>query len=248
MNQKARTKTLYLHMGPGFHSGVEREVFASRFSFVAFPDQPADIGFEELLNWCDQQVDLLFAQNGNQKIDIVAHSFGGQLLKHLTKTSADKIRNITLVNSAFDSFKCFERMARALDTPALLNNATAEEKLNFILQLTTNSRFGSLYWMNNDTKQDYESKVCKHPTLNVPTFIEVFTGYLNRQKNFDEKQKNSFHGQVRFFYSPDDVLLDAKEDLKKWTELFPQLEAFEIVGSGHHLLHERPDLAENIFT
>lgn len=235
-------------MGPGYHSGVEREVFASRFPFVYFPDQPVNISFEELLQWSEEQVASLYTQNGHQKINIVAHSFGGQLVKHLVAVAGDRINEVTLVNCAFDSFHCFERLAKALNIPPLQNNAKAEDILSYILQISSNPRFANLYWINSDLKLSYESKTSNYPALDVATFMDVFTGYLKRPINFDRKENDTFQGKVRFCYSTDDVLIDEKIDIQEWKNFLPQLEAWKVSGAGHHLLHERPDLAELIFS
>lgn len=242
---------LYLHMGPGIHSQVEKHLFELKYPEVDFWNQPLCQNLNELVGAACEKV-MSLSQQGAKPVTLIAHSFGGILARLILQTHPQAVKEVILVNSAMDPFECFVNTAphvlpekSVVDLPAL-RKSSVEEKINFIIKIATAPKFNEIYWQSKEKMHELGPVFARYPQLNVETYLKIFSDFLSKQKTlFHESLK--WGGKVKIFYSHDDLLLDKNKDVVPWLDVFPQAELLEFQGSGHYLHLEDLEAAEKIF-
>lgn len=235
-------------MGPGFHAKIEAVRFSAKYPHVSFLDQPTGVGFAELIGWAENAIREQH-KISQRPLSLLGHSFGAQVIAHTLPRVADIVCEVRLLNSAFDSFDCFAHLEMTLlpataRGPQYWKTQSVEAKMNMIFQLVQSPGFAAAYWCNSAAQAEYEKMAESFPALDVNSFVEVFTDYLQMQVS---PLKNNWPGKVEIFYSPGDNLIHSLETVAGWTSFFPKAQFREIPRVGHYGLFESSELAENFF-
>lgn len=239
--ESVKKSKLFLHMGPGFHALVEKKLFENSYPDVEFWSQPQTSSFSDLL----QSAESKFLEMKSDKIDLLAHSFGGQLAIQLIQKYPQKIGKVVLLNSGVDPFECFINLALKL---GVLNEneanqarrAPVSQKMDLILKIAITPKFPFLYWFSEDKMKHYESVYSHVPPLDVNVFVSVFADFLNVQNSLPRDLK-SWTGPVSIIASGDDNLLNYKHDVEVWSLYFSRAHFIKLHGVGHYAHVESDD-------
>lgn len=242
----SKVNTLFFHMGPGFHSGIERIIFARKFPHILFLDQPTDLNFDQLVEWTSETV-LRESENQSRKLRLIGHSFGGQLIAAALPKVADVVSEIRLLNSAYDSFRCFVNLQAALEPKAAkpygeLKGLSVQEKLNLVFHVAQLPKFAEAYWTDSISQNQYEKVSAGLPVLNIDSFVRVFSEFLQRPP-----PSFVWDGPAVIYYSESDKLIQSIEGVKEWHKVFPKAMFHRIPNVGHHAFHESSIFAEEFF-
>lgn len=240
--------TLYFHMGPGFHSKIEAEVFSCQYPHVLFLDQPLSISFSELIQWAEQEIKKAFILNDEKPVSVLGHSFGAQIISAALKSNVEYIKEARFLNSPSDSFSCFYNLHNHLfkntEGYDFWKNQSLEDKLNLIFKVAAHPRCAESYWQNMVAKQQYDSIAVKYPQLDVTTFVKVFTGYL---EGSHEPKEKIWDGPIRIYFSLDDKLIKDSIQVEHWKKIYPSAQLIAVNGVGHYGLFESESLANDFF-
>lgn len=233
-------------MGPGFHSQVEAEFFGARHQHVIFLDQPQNCNFQELVVWAQNQIKSQYDKAG-QKLTLLGHSFGSQIIAAALPAIGECVKEIRMMNSAYDSFDSFvalemELFPQTAGTFDYWRTRSPEEKMILILKLASDPRFSSVYWQNTKARAAYELIAMTKPGLNISTFLKIFKEYLNHPK-----PSSQWEGPVKAFYSLQDSMIRNVEIVSAWKNIYPNLELIEIPECGHYLHFEDLPVADIFF-
>jgi len=244
----SKMKSLYFHMGPGFHSKIEALKFSARFPHVMFLDQPLGLNFAELVTWAEETIREQ-ARLSQEPLCLLGHSFGAQLITHALPKIAEFVGEIRFLNSAYDSFDCFANLETTLfpqtaQGPQYWKQQSATDKMNMIFQLAQNPQMADAYWHNPAAQAEYMKMAADFPSLDIPAFVVAFSGYLNRK---DLLPKPLWQGKVKIYYSLSDNLIKSFATMQFWKFLFPQVRFTEIPDIGHYGLFESEKLANEFF-
>lgn len=238
---------LFLHMGPGFHSQIEANLFGQAAPSTEFWTQPLSSSFSDLV----VAAETVFQSLNCTSIEILAHSFGAQLALHLVNRFPNQIGKVTLLNSGIDPFECFLNLGQKLnlisdDQAKDYRLSEAERKLELIFKVATAPDFAKSYWYSTEKMKALDVHFSAVPALDVNIFAAIFTDFLKQQELF-HKSLRVWNGPVSILSSDDDVLLDFNKDIKPWTKFFPhaQFKRFQEVGHYAHL--EEPSIAKIFF-
>ncbi|MDH4284701.1 MAG: alpha/beta hydrolase [Gallionellaceae bacterium] len=241
----SNSKALFLHGGPGLHAAVERAWFGDLLP-VLWWDQPAIAAgdpapFRTLVDHAARQLRTI-ADANNGQVDLVAHSFGGQIAAALAKEQPAYISRITLLGCGNPILQFFNlgkwQLGGEYEHPELQNAiAAAQEKCD-------ESRFFSLaqacfperrrpdFYFGPDSsaaQERYFALASSAPPLDISTFFSVMRDMLLAPPL---PQINDFAGNVTVFLGKHDPLLQLDEDMERWRRIFPQSQ-FRIVNAGH---------------
>ncbi|MBL7542925.1 MAG: alpha/beta hydrolase [Bdellovibrionaceae bacterium] len=239
--------SLFLHMGPGFHAQIEGELFSTAHPDVIFWSQPKVSSFALLRS----EVEAFVSSLPSEKIDLIAHSFGAQLVLGLMQKLPQKIGRITLLNSAVDPFECFLNLGLQLRivTPAQLRDIRAGDvakKMEYIFKVATMPGFDDHYWYSGQKKKDFAEIFARFPQLDVGVFAEIFSDYLRSRIQFLDSIK-PWDKSVEIYTSENDNLLDFEKDVFPWKQFFPKARWVMLKNSGHYALFEDKALSATVF-
>ena len=244
--------TLFLHGGPGLHSAVERAWFGDTLPIVWW-DQPAVAGdptpFRTLVAHAGRQLQIM-ADSGDGQVDLIAHSFGGQIAAALAREYPALIRRITLLGCPHDRIHVVflfarRRLEAGCEYPGLRDAlAAAEENCDegrffaLVQACYPDGTLPGIYFGPHSAKvrDRYFTMAGKMPPLDVATYFAVMQEFLHTQNS---TQSAEYGGKVSIVMGRDDPLLDLDEDRKKWLGVFPDAE-FMVVDAGHFLHLELP--------
>jgi len=235
-------------MGPGLHSRIEAQKFSDLFPHIAFLDQPQGMGFAELVDWTCEAVKAQYALT-QKPLVLLGHSFGGQLIAAALPRLGSMVKEVRLVNSAFDPFDCFANLQTHL-APEIAKGSgfwkdrTTDEKLGLIYSIAEHPKMAEAYWHNSTHQQSYQKLSQPHPALNIGSFVKVFTEFLNEKPHL----KNApWAGPVTIYYSVADNLIRNSATVEGWLQTFPGAKFLEVKNVGHYGLFESAELAAQFF-
>lgn len=249
---ETRYKTLFLHGGPGLHCSVERTWFGNSLP-VFWWDQPSVAAEPEpyaaLVTNAVNQLKAMSESAGGQ-IDLIAHSFGGQIAAALAREQGELIRSITLLGCPPSPLLAFLNFARRLldnpsEHPGLKEKLTAIEEysdMNRFLALIQacypsgtlpDSYFGS---NSNEVKVRYSDIATRTPPLDIATFMAVMQEFLHTRI---PAAADSYTGDVTLLMGRNDPLLRISGDSEKWLKVFPHAK-LRTYPAGHFLQYELP--------
>lgn len=237
-------------MGPGFHAKIENQFFAKTYPSILFWNQPLTTSFEDLTNATLHKIEEI--HNSLKKpVNLYAHSFGGQLALYAVLHRPELIGNIKMLNSAFDPFECFLNLSDLdEENKNKLKNSTTQEKMQLIFSLASQQDFSNLYWKSIQKKQEYEQLAIQYENLDVATFAQVFTSFLDSKHYHKLISKTlslstSWNNSLTILRSLEDNLIKKPADCDDWKTLFKSANIVNILNSGHYSLFdntETPDL------
>lgn len=232
-------------MGPGFNCEIEKELFSEHFPEVEFWSQPPCESMEELTGRSTEQVARLFETSG-EAITLICHSFGGAIAKQILQARPELVKDLVLINSAFDPFECFINLAphAGVALPSNIRTASIEEKINFIIALASAPNLNELYWFSKEKMEAFAPVFAKHPQLNIDTFLKVFPDFLAQTQDF---KISKWNGNVSIFFSEQDRLLNRVKDIEPWLDVFPQAKLHAFANCGHYLHFDSTTAARAIF-
>jgi len=244
--------TLFIHGGPGLHCAVEREWFGDTLPILWW-DQPAVAGipdpFRALVAHAGHQLETMAKSIGG-RVDLIAHSFGGQIATALAREYPALIRRITLLGCPHDRVSFFLLFARRIleaghEQPGLRDALAAVEEncdenrfFALIGACYPRGEFPEIYFGPDSAavRERYLSMFAKARPLDFATFFAVMQEFLHTPNS---TQPAGFDGEVDILMGKDDPLLDLETNKQKWLGVFPQAE-FKLVDAGHFLHLELP--------
>ena len=249
---ETRHTTLFLHGGFGWHCAVERVWFGDALP-VLWWDQPSVAAEPEpyaaLVRNAASGLRAMSASAG-APINLIAHSFGGQLAATLAAEHGELIRSITLLGCPPSPLTAFFHFARQR-----LNLSPERSELKAALTALEACRdMGSLMTLvqacypdgalpdsyfgpdAEDVKTRYFDIASRSPGLDVATFMAVMQDFLHPRP---PAPANSYAGEVKLLMGLHDPLLSVTEDGDKWLKVFPRAE-IQTCQAGHFVQLELP--------
>lgn len=239
---------LFLHMGPGFHSLIEKSIFGDKMPSMDFWSQPKETTFLDLVKSTEQA----FLNLKQDKVDLYAHCFGAHLALALANKHPDKIGKIVILNSSVHPFNYFVNIGiklRAFDQieAMALKSSPAAVQMETIFKLAGLEEFNSMYWFSKEKQQELETKCfSQQPALDLNVFANVFGDFLGQIDKLWNEQL-PWKGSVDVIYSKDDILLKYAEDVAPWVQAFPNVKFTSVQGVGHYAHLESPAVADIFF-
>ena len=121
-------------MGPGLNAYVERKVFTPETPLVDYWDQPETDSFETLVeSTCDKIQKM--AQNRGEPIDLICHSFGGNLAEAALTEIHSLVRSCTFFATGFYFLESFKNLLWALAQSPGTDPHLREEYKDFLANL-----------------------------------------------------------------------------------------------------------------
>jgi pimeloyl-ACP methyl ester carboxylesterase len=249
---ETQLNTLFLHGGPGLHSAVERTWFGDTLPILWW-DQPFvtedSTPFRTLVAHAGRQLEAMAESTGG-RVDLIAHSFGGQIAAALAREYPGLLRRITFLGCPHDRISHFFMFARRLleagyERPGLKEALAAVEEScdgnRFIALIQAcypagtfpNNYFGP---HSTEVRERYFEVAGRAPPIDIATFFAVMEEALHTPNS---TQPAGFDGEVSIVMGRDDPLLDLDVDKQKWSKVFPQAE-FTVVDAGHFVHLELP--------
>lgn len=238
--------SLFLHMGPGFHAKIENQFFAKTHPHIAFWNQPLTTSFEELTNATLHKIEEIYKVS-KSPVDLYTHSFGGQLALCALLNKPKIIGKIKMLNSAFDPFECFLNLSDLdEESKTKLRSSETSEKMQLIFTLASKQDFSNLYWKSLQKKQQYDQAAANYENLDVTTFAQVFSSFLDSQyyKKLVNKELQlpvAWNNPVTILRSVDDNLIKKPSDCDDWKTLFKAANIVNILNSGHYSLFDNSE-------
>lgn len=249
---KTLHNALFLHGGPGLHAAVERAWFGDALPILWW-DQPSVAAdptpFRTLVAHAASQLETL-ADTVGERVDLIAHSFGGQIAVALTREYPALIRNITLLGCSPDPIRGFIIFARRLieagyehpglrDALAAVEESCDENSFSALTQACY--ALSGIYFGPNSAKmrERYFAIAGETPPVDTATFFAVMREFLHAPP---PAQITGYGGEVAMLMGEHDPVLCVDEDREKWRGVFPQAE-FKLVDAGHIVHLELPPQA-----
>lgn len=249
---ETRYKTLFLHGGFGWHCAAEHVWFGDSLP-VLWWDQPsvaeAPEPYAALVKNAVNKIKAMSDTAGCQ-IDLIAHSFGGQIAATLATEQGELIRSITLLGCPPSPLAAFFNFAQRLleatpEHPDLKEALSALEKhhdmgnLMALVQLCyPGGALPERYFAPgaSDIKARYFDIASRTPALDIATFMAVMQDFLHTRT---PAPAESYAGKVHLLMGRHDPLLSVIEDGEKWLKVFPRAK-LEMHDAGHFLQLELP--------
>lgn len=244
-----QTTTLFLHMGPGFNSYVERQILGPIYPFIDYWDQPIIAepkdAFGQLLKHIEEKVDDMYKKLG-EPIEIWAHSFGAYPALKLLKKTSSKIKKLKVFNSSFDIIDGYLNLLEVIKTRTsnidLKNKITAflksdPKKLkienlisNIITYVASEEMYIKHYFYLEEDFKRYVEIVAKATPLDINTFQHVLTNYVSHHFSptdiYPESQK------VEIILGTDDPF-HTRHCEEYWKKALPQARLIIKKDIGH---------------
>ncbi len=263
-------KALFFHGGPGFNSNPERNLLSNRYKVagieILFWDEPSKLrlaghkfveenAFQNYLNSAEL---FLLANYSGEKLLIICHSFGANVVTYLSKKHPDKIAKIFFFSSDLLPAKAdlnifkFTRDDykkngddRHLALSEVIKNYTAtfdENSQRGFQLVSANPNFFTYYWYNKSVMMDFL-------TLYTPPdyALDVEAFMLVRQSLFQTAIKKSKIPAIAI-YGSEDAVICKKSEIEALKESYANLQIFEIPQTGHYPHIESFDQCLKIIT
>jgi pimeloyl-ACP methyl ester carboxylesterase len=236
---------LFLHGGPGLSAGIERLWFGDSLP-ASWWDQPllsADDSspFEALVSAATKQLEQMTAAAA-RPVDLLAHSFGGQIAIALARRSPNLVRSIRLLASPADPIRGLFRLCKAIARAhysADLERAidAAEQDLNphsfeaMILAAASHPAYPAIYFAPRAVaaRDRFLALLPRVRFLDPTTFFAVINTFLTASPIGPVE---GFSGEVTLLLGREDPLVSVEGDLAQWRRILPKLQA-EVVDAGH---------------
>ncbi len=252
-----KTPTLFLHMGPGLHAKTEKIILGSQFTNIHYWDQPLVTpaenqtqGFSVLVNSAIAEIQKLSSKH-RSPIVILAHSFGGHLVRPMLEAAGDQIASCHLVSTGFDLPSGFLKLLKAMHDAPDTDEGLREKLKQFIMRdfTTYESRMGSFwemvnlvardpsyvrhYWPNKDQLQKYTRIASSTPALDFTTFQSVVNDFLNNW--FPNIEPYNGTVPIQVYLGGADPLLTIENEINSWKRVYPSCHISVLPDSGHFI-------------
>jgi pimeloyl-ACP methyl ester carboxylesterase len=256
-------KYLFIHGGPGLNSEPERQTIKplaliQGMEFTCW-DEPSNSSSEGYLNSVASAESTLLRLIGmDDRVRLVAHSFGANIAIDLAQKYPERIAGITLIAPALDMNSAFKNLIRlALADAQESEDADSAEKLRTSL-INTKSFFDpamqvgmgivvqspkllSYYFSDAGTLQKWLSVIQTPgfaPNSNVQSSVLLsFKPSWPLLKNFGDSLKNI---PIQILFGEEDKFISQQVELRIAQELFTQVQSLVFRGNGHFLHLETP--------
>lgn len=246
--------TLFLHMGPGFNSFVEREILGPSMKSTHFWDQPPikteKDAFGTLVEAALNELDTIYSET-NTPVKLFSHCFGIRIAQQLLLRAPEKISECHFVNSSFDIphgfFNLLKIMSRSKEIDPSLgkkmaiyiqNKSTAqgkrEEVWEYIQLIAEEPMYIKYYWPKVNQFNAYAKIAASGPPFDFMTFQLVLNDFLNHY--FDQEMIFKGNHKITFELGKQSPLVEVENEIPKWKTQFPKAE-FSINPNGGHFMH-----------
>lgn len=236
---------LFLHWGPGGNLDVERAWFKSELP-IHWWNQPVygsneASAFNKLVQACKIQLKSL---NNNNPVDLIAHSFGGQLALALIQAAPELVNNVTLLAASpwppmgvkNLAIYLYEHGHEELQEHLKIidNNFSPENYWKLVFKIASIPNFFNNYWAPESlkNKEKYDSIVSANniQPLHFDTMVSVTNDYFQQQKH---NSLIPFKNKVKLIVGEKDPLFH-KSDIDLWKKIFPNIEVV-VLNTGHFI-------------
>lgn len=254
---KTTIDTLFLHMGPGLNSSIERKVLADDMPNVLFWDQPPvhslENAFSVLVASAAVKIEEIY-QMSNKPVHILAHSFGGHIVSHLLDIIPSKIGNCHLQSTCYDLVSGFFRLLKTMYEDEQISadlkkqiqiffahkkthQAQSSEFWDYLQLIVQDSDFLRYYWPTIDAYEKYMEVARKASGCDMGTFKYVLGDFLNTLRSDIQPYK----GKQKIFIELGgrDPLIDIHLEARLWGSRFPHAKICVLPESGHYIHLER---------
>ena len=240
---------LFLHGGPGFHARVERTWYGDRLP-IQWWDQPpiaADdpAPMQTLVAAAGAEVRRLAAASG-APVDLVAHSFGGQIARALAEAMPQRIAGLTLLACSFDPVAASLRFAESLDRAGVGTDelaralAAARPNADFDAVLcVVSATFGVPGVLRRYFAADAEPVAARYlecllrgPVFDFDTLARVLRDF---QRAPPDALPGTFSGPVQLVFGTDDPICPARSSESAWRAVYPHAQVSALPAG--HMLH-----------
>lgn len=248
---------LFLHLGPGGNSGLERLWLQDYRSRVDFWDQPTNISsFDELVQHCNDRF------KSETYKGIIGHSFGCELALEISRRSSSPIE-LYFISPLHNIPIAFINLARSLtkdialsvDRKRQLNEAAQKMKssidqqlgqnlspveiehfMRLVMTIGADPKYSKAFWNQSEKFSAFEKELPKLSLLDQTCWKNVMTDFLMNYQSSTHQQVNA----KIFIGTQDPYIGSIHEEKKYWENLGSQF--FSIEKSGHY-----PHLESNAF-
>lgn len=248
-------RTLFLHGGPGLSAEIERCWYGEALP-ICWWDQPLvttdDASpFRSLVNAAHQQLQEM-AEAAGGPIEVLAHSFAGQIAHALAHEAPQRVKSLTLLDCPVDPFIPLLRLCRCLlasepNSPLAVALAKAESHLDaqtfqaLTFACAGHPGYPAIYFGRGSAaaRERYLALLPQVRFLDVASFLAIMNDLLQAPPL---SPLPDYGGPVTLVMGSDDPLLAPELDHVGWQRIFPRLQVREVV-SGHFVhLETAPEI------
>jgi pimeloyl-ACP methyl ester carboxylesterase len=248
-----RKDTLFLHMGPGLNSFVERKLLGSQNPTVDYWDQPAHAensghAFDKLVDQTHQRA-LELAGPQKNPIHIVAHSFGGHIARALAARDPELIKSLRYVSTGYDIPNGFYSLLKTMSQDPSTDATLRTEITEFLVGrephpqdiwlyaglITKDPHFMRHYWPATEMYETYTQQAAAGPGMNFGAFQSIMADFLERHFTLDPTSTR-VTCPVHIELGGRDPLLNLDHERQLWSKVYPQA-TFTIHPQSGHYLH-----------
>jgi pimeloyl-ACP methyl ester carboxylesterase len=268
-------KVLYFHGGPGLNSNPEKHLLKPLYNrnnidlkFFEEPSlkRPAGPIFKSenaYENYLVHAEKFLMEHFNGEQLDLVCHSFGSHICRHLGFKHSDKIRQIFFINSALDLPGTDKNVFNFVSNDYKNHNEfeNAEKLKNYALKIGTtfdefsikgwllvseNPRFMHYYWTDKSMMRDFVQY------FSPPQYeIDPEAFILTRQSWF-EPEVSETAIKVHTIFGLNDIVVNKDKEIEILKNNYSNVTVIFIEDCGHYPHIEKSDsvlriIADKIF-
>jgi pimeloyl-ACP methyl ester carboxylesterase len=254
------TVTLFLHMGPGLSSYVERKKFSALCPYIDFWDQPyvgdKEDAYSALIQSTADRIHYLFKRNNNQPIRVIAHSFSGLLLTETLNRIGDEISSCVFLATGYAFKNVFPNLLKYLSDNPMTPKPLREEFKKFLSsikdvdkkvfwdafqEIVKDPNFMRAYFHKPSVYEVYLSISAGAPLIDHDSFVSVSNGIIDA----GPPGPSNYTGEIAIHLGMADPLLDLKQEESSWRTVFPKAKIYSHMQCGHFPHFENPSLSLN---
>lgn len=248
-----QTPSLFLHMGPGLNADAERLLLGPHCEHITFwnqPEQPSSDG--AFLTLCEQtckKIEQMAKATG--KINIIAHSFGGNIAVQCLKTHSSYIEKCQFIGTVFYFGPSMLRRVMTYLSEAPETTVEFQQKFSDFLRnpqspdgfwdyfgvIAQDPTFLRAYWHDFKALDEYVKTMAQCRPLDVTSFTNIVNDFLKQP----EVVSSPYRAPIEIIYGEHDHLIDLVAEKSAWLKLFPQA-VFTLIPDAGHFCHLEKDL------
>lgn len=236
-------------MGPGMSAFAERELLRDRWPpNTDFWDQPQVNGptaYRDLVAATFSKLEEL-SGGGKRKVDLIAHSFGGQLARECAGNMGEIVDSVRLISTGPDPLSGFYRLLIRLADDSRTDPALREKMSAFLAARPKSSdaplwemvglivqdpEFMRVYWPKRSLFEAYLGVAARGPALAFSTFQDVLNDFSRNGPPIPTRI--TWKGRAELVLGEKDPLMDPDETERFWKACFSDLKVTRESRSGH---------------